>query len=145
MLRCFFLTRCSLVPSSLVPRWAGVRMLSLSLGWQRHCGCYWSRHALENPLRNLDLPPNTSGFFCWSSKIYYITTWQDRRGLLTLSNFSSFPFRPLSCLQGGPRIHLEMELFDPYEWPKINGFNSGYFTPLLGVISLDPPWDARGC
>ena len=42
-------------------------------------------------------------------------------------------------LQGVPRAdRCKMELWDPYKWPKINGFHWGYFTPRSGVISPYP-------
>ena len=29
----------------------------------------------------------------------------------------------------------------PYKWPKRNGRNWGYFTPISGVISYDPTYN----
>ncbi len=45
---------------------------------------------------------------------------------------------PANLLQGGPRktsyINMGCFMGSPYEWPKINGFARGYFTPVNGVI-----------
>ena len=49
----------------------------------------------------------------------------------------SHPLVFIISYQGGPQAdrYKWRDIGSPYEWPKINRFHWGYFTPISGVIT----------